>query len=80
LRWDDDSDDGPHPNEEFELTRHLAIKDLRRRAFEVKKALIHKAEQRLPGSMSKMFASTVVSCLAYLDPKNTKVEYQEEGE
>lgn len=78
LRWDDGSDDGPFPNEEYVSMKYLAIKDPRRRAFEVKKSLVQLAEQRLPGSMGQIYASTVVSCLTCLDPGNTNFGDQEE--
>ena len=78
LRWDDGSENGPFPNEEYVSTKHLAIKDPRRRAFEIKKTLVQLAEQRLPGSMGQIYKSTVVSCLTCLDPGNTDFGDQEE--
>ncbi|KAL8733231.1 MAG: hypothetical protein Q9166_002248 [cf. Caloplaca sp. 2 TL-2023] len=77
LSWEDDSE-SPIPNEEYISKKNLAIKDPRKRALEVKKGLIRLAEQRLPGSMGRIYASTVIACLTCLDPGNTNFGDQEE--
>ncbi|KAL8804335.1 MAG: hypothetical protein Q9182_002617 [Xanthomendoza sp. 2 TL-2023] len=77
LIWKDDSDN-PGPNEEFISGKTLAIKDPRKRALEVKKALVRLAEQLLPGSMGRIYASTVIACLTCLDPGNNHFGDHEE--
>ncbi|KAL8682610.1 MAG: hypothetical protein Q9186_001383 [Xanthomendoza sp. 1 TL-2023] len=77
LIWEDDSD-SPLPNEEYIAKKSLAIKDPRRRALEVKKSWVRLAEQRLPGSMGRIYASTVIACLTCLDAGNTNFGDQEE--
>ncbi|KAL8698121.1 MAG: hypothetical protein Q9201_006746 [Fulgogasparrea decipioides] len=70
LKWEDSSED-PTPNEEYVSLQDLAIKDPRRRAFQIKKSLIKLAEERLPGSMGQIYASTVISCVTCLDRGRT---------
>ncbi|KAI4249108.1 MAG: hypothetical protein LQ352_005704 [Teloschistes flavicans] len=79
LSWEDDLE-SPTPREEYVLKKDLAIKDPRRRAFQVKKRLIKLAEERLPGSMGQIYTSTVVSCLTCLDAGNTGFGDQEDFE
>ncbi|KAL8757720.1 MAG: hypothetical protein Q9199_002007 [Rusavskia elegans] len=68
--WEDGSDN-PVPNEEYISNKSLGIKDPRKRAHELKRALIGHAEQRLPGAMGQVYTSTVIACLTCLDPGNT---------
>lgn len=77
LNWEDTSDT-PVPNEEYISKKSLEIKDPRKRAREVKKALVALAEQRLPGSMGQIYASIVIVCLTCLDPGNNNFGDQEE--
>ena len=77
LVWHDDSD-GPLINEDLLSSKDFTIKDPRKRAFAIKRQLISLAEERLPGSMGRIFASTVISCLTCLDPGNTDFGDQEE--
>ncbi|KAL8670714.1 MAG: hypothetical protein Q9168_004763 [Polycauliona sp. 1 TL-2023] len=70
LGWQDDSD-CPLPNEEYISQQSLRIKDPRRKAHEIKRALVEHAEQRLPGAMGQIYTSTVIACLTCLDPGNT---------
>ncbi|KAL8728544.1 MAG: hypothetical protein Q9181_005312 [Wetmoreana brouardii] len=78
LKWEDSSED-PTPSEEYVSLQDLAVKDPRRRAFQIKKTLIKLAEERLPGSMGQIYASTVISCLTCLDSGNSnKFGHQEE--
>ncbi|KAL8718019.1 MAG: hypothetical protein Q9225_004805 [Loekoesia sp. 1 TL-2023] len=76
-KWDNETEH-PSVNEELLLKKDFAIKDPRKRAFEVKKQLIRLAEQRLPGLMGRIYTSTVISCLTCLDPGNTDFGDQEE--
>ncbi|KAI4265751.1 MAG: hypothetical protein L6R38_009197 [Xanthoria sp. 2 TBL-2021] len=70
LEWEDGSD-SPSPNEEYISNKSLGIKDPRKRAHELKRALTGHAEQRLPGAMGQVYTSTVIACLTCLDPGNT---------
>ncbi|KAL8932238.1 MAG: hypothetical protein Q9216_006917 [Gyalolechia sp. 2 TL-2023] len=76
-RWDENSDI-PSVNEDLLVKNDFAIKAPRKRAFEVKKQLIRLAEQRLPGTMGRIYTSTVISCLTCLDPGNTDFGDQDE--
>lgn len=76
-KWQDDSDE-PLVNGDLLPRKEFTIKDPRKRAFELKKQLIRLAEQRLPGSMGRIYASTVTSCLTCLDPGNSDFGDQEE--
>ena len=58
-------------NEDFILPMHLAIKDPRRRAFQIKMNFTKLAQERLPGIMGQRYAGTVISCLTCLDPGNS---------
>ena len=75
--WNNDAD-VPSVNEDLLSKKDFEIKNPRSRALEVKKRLIRLAEQRLPGSMGRIYASTVVSCLTCLDPGNTGFGDQDE--
>jgi hypothetical protein len=48
----------------------LKEKDIRRRAFQIKRKLVALAEAQLPGRMGRVYTSIVVSCLTCLDPGN----------
>ncbi|KAL9600676.1 MAG: hypothetical protein Q9219_003006 [cf. Caloplaca sp. 3 TL-2023] len=76
-KWEDDSDE-PRVNEDLLVKKDFAIKDPRKRAFEVKKQVIRLAEQRLPGSMGRIYTSIVLSCLTCLDAGNTDFGSQDE--
>ncbi|KAL8640699.1 MAG: hypothetical protein Q9228_002413 [Teloschistes exilis] len=79
LLWEDNLE-SPAPREEYLSKEDLAIKNPRRRAFQVKKRLIKLAEERLPGSMGQIYTSTVVSCLTCLDAGNNRFGDQEDFE
>lgn len=76
-KWEEGSDT-PSINEDLLQKKDFAIKAPRKRAFEVKKHLIKLAEQRLPGTMGRIYTSTVISCLTCLDPGNTDFGDQDE--
>jgi hypothetical protein len=52
------------------ITEHLKKKDVRARAFQIKRELVALAEAHLPGKMGRIYTSVVLSCLTCLDPNN----------
>jgi hypothetical protein len=48
----------------------LKNKDIRARAFQIKRKLVVMAEGRLPGRMGRVYTNVVLSCLTCLDPDN----------
>lgn len=45
----------------------FSIKDNKKRAFEIKRALVKMARDQLPPKMGRKYAETVVTCLTCLD-------------
>lgn len=61
---------GVIPGSILEVAEHLKNKDIRARAFQIKKTLVAMARARLPGKMGRVYANVVLSCLTCLDPEN----------
>jgi hypothetical protein len=54
----------------LDISEHLKNKNVRARAFEIKRKLVALAETQLPGRMGRVYTSVVLSCLTCLDPNN----------
>ncbi len=54
----------------LEITEHLKKKDIRARAFQIKRELVALAEAQLPSRMGSVYTSVVLSCLTCLDQNN----------
>jgi hypothetical protein len=54
----------------LKITEHLQNKDIRARAFGIKKVLVTMAKTQLPSSMGRVYTNAVLSCLTCLDPDN----------
>ncbi|KAF8243019.1 hypothetical protein K440DRAFT_606725 [Wilcoxina mikolae CBS 423.85] len=63
---------------ELNVEEFLAMKDIRKRAVEVKQTLVDMAVKKLPGRMGGRYTDVVVSCLTCLDKDNDA--FGEEGE
>lgn len=70
LTWSDEKQEFS-PNERFISSSAFAVKDPRKRAFEIKKQFVKDAREVLPGIMGQKYTETVISCLTCLDPGNT---------
>ena len=57
-------------NEQFVSRSDLAIKDPRKKAFQIKGCFTQVARERLPGLISQRYVDVVTTCLACLDPGN----------
>lgn len=66
----DESSSFATPGASLDIVSQLAIKDLRKRAFEIKSILFDMAEKHLPGRMGNKYANVAMSCLACLDKGN----------
>jgi hypothetical protein len=54
----------------LDITEQLGNKNVRARAFEIKRKLVALAETGLPRRMGRVYTSVVLSCLTCLDPNN----------
>jgi hypothetical protein len=54
----------------LEITEHLKNKDIRARAFAIKRELVSLAEAQLPRRMGSVYTNVVLSCLTCLDSNN----------
>jgi len=61
---------GAEPTSILGIKEDLKIKDVRARAFQIKRKILAIAEAQLPGKMGKVYTNIVVSCLACLDKNN----------
>jgi len=62
---------------DLEVAEYLTMKDIRKRATEIKQVLLDMAVKKLPGRMGARYTDVVVSCLTCLDGDNDTFE---EGE
>lgn len=54
----------------LEITEYLKNKDIRAKAFQIKRELVALAEAQLPKRMGRVYTGVVLSCLTCLDPNN----------
>ncbi|OCK74701.1 hypothetical protein K432DRAFT_338647 [Lepidopterella palustris CBS 459.81] len=61
---------GAIPWSMLEIADYLKNKDIRARAFQIKRRLVAMAEGQLPRRMGRVYTKVVLSCLTCLDPDN----------
>ncbi|KAH8807574.1 hypothetical protein F5884DRAFT_343515 [Xylogone sp. PMI_703] len=62
-----ESDDSAVPSPLLVNAFNPSIKDKRKKAFELKRALVNLAKEQLPPKVGKTYADTVITCLTCLD-------------
>ena len=58
------------PTTTLPIQEHLCNKDIRARAFAIKRIFLEAAHGQLPGKMGRVYTDIVVSSLTCLDPGN----------
>src|SRR6202012_1060081 len=70
VLWNEDAEE-PTLSPELGIDDILKLKDERKKASEVKKALVRMAEERLPKRMGNRYTQVVLACLTCLDKGTT---------
>lgn len=70
TRSSDENPKGAVPGPVLDIAEALKKKDIRARAFQIKRELVALAESRLPQTMGTVYTNVVLSCLKCLDPDN----------